>query len=149
MWQLSYLWTNFVFFDSYMIILYYIILIHRNIVKKNKFWFFTNLRMRGSAMLIQWEEEEKSGHENSKKIKVFLRENKACHYHTDPYSDKTWWMTFQKDKKQNKKFTGTCRNMASKVGKWAKNSKNGQVEIICAFLRPSTWWNWIVFWLNL
>ena len=58
--------------------------IHRNIVKKNKFWFFTNLRMRGSAMLIQWEEEEKSGHENSKKIKVFLRENKACHYHTDP-----------------------------------------------------------------
>ena len=45
--------------------------------KKNKFWFFTNLRMRGSAMLIQWEEEEKSGYENSKKIKVFLREKKA------------------------------------------------------------------------
>ena len=45
--------------------------------KKIKFWFFTNLRMRGSAMLIQWEEEEKSGYENSKKIKVFLREKKV------------------------------------------------------------------------
>ena len=32
--------------------------------------------MRGSAMLIQWEEEEKSGYENSKKIKVFLREKR-------------------------------------------------------------------------
>ncbi len=45
--------------------------------KKIKFWFFTILRMRGSAMLIQWEEEEKSDYENSKKIKVFLREKKA------------------------------------------------------------------------
>ena len=70
--------------------------------KKIKFWFFTNLRMRGLAMLIQWEEEEKSGYENSKKIKVFLRKKKAWHYRTDPWSDKTWWMTFQKDKKQKK-----------------------------------------------
>ena len=45
--------------------------------KKIKFWFFTNLRMRGLAMLIQWEEEEKSGYENSKKIKVFLRKKTA------------------------------------------------------------------------
>ena len=32
--------------------------------------------MRGSAMLIRWEEEEKSGHENLKKIKVFYEKTR-------------------------------------------------------------------------
>ena len=90
--------------------------------------------MRGSAMLIQWEEEEKSGYENSKKNKSFFTEKKGMSLSYGPLI----WQNMMNDVSERQKTKQKIhRNMPQYGVKGGKMGKKQQKRPSRNYLRIS------------